>query len=330
MLTTTGCVTEPVYTSTKQGEKAVFNHSFSAVLIEEDGGDFHYRLLHVDREGELYDLDKRYSGEHRFNSETVPALVVGDEHIIHVDPTITSATFSDYDSIVNFLRPEVIARHDSLDFFSGSHHHKNNVFTNFAKHHSGADNIADELKLTVDYILKTTPCFSKSVIVSSNHNDHLLRWLNECNPKTDHRNAALYHELMYLMLRQTSMGEAGTIHPDPFALWAEHNYGTIPNLEFHNSFESLKIKDIELSMHGHQGANGSRGNIVGFSKLGHKTVTGHSHSPGIFGGAYAVGHSCRSKLEYNGGPSSWAQCHVVVYPNGKRTPLFIKNGKWKR
>lgn len=330
MITTTGCVTLPIYTDTKQGEKAVFNHSYAAVVIEQDDDDFHYRVLSIDKTGTLYDVDKMYTGKFMAPVRGIPALVVGDEHTVHIDKTVTAATFSDPDSIVNVLRPEVIVRHDSLDFYSGSHHHKHNVFTNYAKHHSGADNIADELRLTVDYISRTTPEFSKSVIVSSNHNDHLLRWLNECNPKTDHRNARLYHELMYLMLSNTSMGESGTVHPDPFALWTQHNYDNTDHIEFLSSFESYKIKGIELSMHGHSGANGSRGNIMGFSKLGHKTITGHSHSPQIFGGAYSVGHSCKSKLEYNGGPSSWAHCHVIIYPNGKRTPLFIKNGKWKR
>lgn len=330
IITTTGCITNPVYTDTKQGEKAAFNHSFGAIVIEQDGDDFHYRVLHIDRKGELYDLDRVYSGKFMAPVRAIPALIVGDEHIFSIDPSVTTATFSDPDSIVNKLRPEVIVRHDSLDFYSGSHHHKHNVFTNYAKHHSGADDIASELRLTIDYISRTTPDFSKSVIVSSNHNEHLLRWLNECNPKTDHRNARLYHELMYLMLGKTTMGESGTVHPDPFALWTKHNYQSTDHIEFLSSFESFKIKGIELSMHGHAGANGARGNIVGFSKLGLKTVTGHSHSPQIFGGAYSVGHSCRSKLEYNGGPSSWAQCHVIIYDNGKRTPIFIKNGKWKR
>ncbi len=330
MITTTGCVTQPVYTDTKQGEKAVFNHSFAAVIIEQDGDDFHYRILHIDKTGTAYDLDRMYTGKFMAPSRSIPALVIGDEHIIHVDKTVTAATFTDDDSIVNALKPEYIVRHDSFDGYSLSHHHKHNVFTNYAKHHSGADNVTDELRLTVDYIARTTPSFSRSVIVSSNHNDHLCRWLNECDPKKDPRNAKLYHELMFLMLGKTESGPSGTIHPDPFALWTEHNYPSIDNVEFISSFSSFKVKDIELSMHGHLGANGARGNIVGFSKLGMKTITGHSHSPGIFGGAYAVGHSCLSKLEYNGGASSWSQAHCLIYPNGKRTPIFIKNGRWKK
>lgn len=328
MMATTGCVTEPIYTQTKQGSRAIFNHSLSAVVIEKDGNDFHYRVLHTD-EDVIYDLDKRYADGSVALVNSIPALIIGDEHIIHVDESVTEATFTDMYSMVNVLRPEFICRHDSLDFYSGSHHHKHNVFTNYAKHHSETDNIENELKLTIDYIIRTTPEFSKSVIIGSNHNGHLLRWLNECNPKTDPRNSALYHELMYLMLSETKMGDAGSIHPDPLELWTKHNYANIDNIRFLSSSESFIIKGIELALHGHQGANGSRGNVAGFSKLAKKTITGHSHSPAIFEGAYSVGHSCKSKLEYNSGPSSWAHCHVLIYENGKRTPIFIKNGRWR-
>jgi hypothetical protein len=83
-------------------------------------------------------------------------------------------------------------------------------------------------------------------------------------------------------------------------------------------------------MHGHLGANGARGGLRGFSKLGVKTIVGHSHTPGIIEGAYQVGTSSHLKLEYNDGPSSWLNTHALVYPNGKRTLINIIKGKWRR
>jgi hypothetical protein len=332
MITTTGSVTNSTYTKTKQGEKANFNHSFSALVVEEDAeiDSFHIRVLNSDESGSFYDVDTYYTGGMAIPNTNIPAIIVGDEHVIHADPLATGATFTEPNSMVNVLKPKLIVRHDSLDFYSANHHHQKQVFTQYAKYLSGKNKSVDELEATVEYILNTTPEGSRSIIVSSNHNDHLCRWLQECNPKHEPWNALLYHELMYLMLKNTTMGKAGAEYPNPFKLWAENNYAT-DNVTFVGGHETFKVHDIELAFHGHQGTNGSRGSAEQFSKLGMKTVVGHSHTPSIFGGCYVVGHTCYSKLEYNSGPSSWAQANCIIQPNGKRQLLFInKNGKWRR
>ena len=90
------------------------------------------------------------------------------------------------------------------------------------------------------------------------------------------------------------------------------------------------IKGIKVDMHGHLGPNGSRGGTVRtFAKLGVKTITGHSHGPGIMDGAYRVGTSSVYDPEYVAGPSSWLQTHGVIYANGKRSLLNIINGEYK-
>ena len=331
IITTTGAITFPVYTPTKQGEKASFNHSFSAIVVEEDLeiDGFHFRVLNSDEKGAFYDLDTYYDGDSHTKSTDIPAIVLGDEHIIHADSAVTGATFTNEDSIINVLRPKLIVRHDSLDFYSANHHHQKNVFTQYAKYISGKNNSAQELRDTVEYILSTTPSFAQSIIISSNHNEHFTRWLQECNPKLEPWNAVLFHEMSYLMLKGTSMGETGAVYPNSFELWARHNYN-LGNTKFVNCFESFKVHDIELAFHGDRGINGSRGSAMQFSKLGTKTISGHQHSAQIFGGSYCVGHSCESKLEYNIGPSSWNKAHCIIQPNGKRQMIFIIKGKWRR
>jgi len=332
ILTTTGCVTEPVYTITKQGSKAKFNHSYSALVIEEDSeiDSFHIRILNSDESGIFYDIDKIYTGGSIKYTSNIPAIVLGDEHVAFVDEEVMKATFYNTDSIINVLKPKKIIRHDIYDGYSASHHHSKNIFTQYAKHISGKNDVSKELALTIEHILRTTPDYAESIIVSSNHNEHLTKWLNEANPKLDPTNAILYHELMYLTLKNTKLGESGAEFPNPFELWCENNY-ELNNVKFISGFDTYKIKDVELSFHGHNGVNGSRGSIEQFSKLGTKTISGHSHSPGIFGGSWVVGTSSKLKLEYNsGGPSSWKQAHCIIYPNGKRQMIFINSGKWRR
>jgi hypothetical protein len=331
IITTTGCVTKNTYTSTKQGEKASFNHAYSALVIEEDFeiDGFHLRVLNSDETGAFYDLNWKYDGNKITPNTDIPAIVLGDEHIVHIDPLVKSATFTDEDSIVNVLRPKFIVRHDVLDFYSANHHHKYNFFTQYAKFISGKNVVEDELNQTIEYLKETTPDWAESILISSNHNDHLCRWLQEVNPKSEPWNALLYHKLMYLMLENTKMSYAGATYPNPFELWVDYEHNP-SNIKFVGGHESFKIHDIELAYHGHQGVNGSRGSAPQFSKLGTKTISGHTHSPQIFGGSYVVGHSCVSKLEYNAGPSSWGQAHCIIQPNGKRQMIFLHNGKWRR
>lgn len=331
ILTTTGCLTEPNYSDTKQGYKASFNHKYAAVVIEKSDEDFFIRHLHFDDE-KVYDIDRVYTknGHSRYNDQCL-ALVTGDEHVFAIDNSVVLATYLNNNSITKTLRPKFIFRHDVLDCYSISHHHRKNLFVQFAKHHSPAGNLENELEETLSFVTYTTPKDSKTVIVSSNHNDHLLRWLNECDPKQDHENAILYHHLMYLMLENTEfVPEHGTRYPDPFQLYAEKIYKIDEEkIQFLDRNETFKIGGIELSSHGDIGKNGSRGSARQFAQFEEKYVIGHSHSPAIEKGAYQVGLSARKNLEYNQGASSWSHCHCIVYPNGSRQLLFIRNGKWK-
>jgi hypothetical protein len=67
---------------------------------------------------------------------------------------------------------------------------------------------------------------------------------------------------------------------------------------------------------------------MAFSKIGVKTIIQHAHTPGIVDGCYQGGTSTYLELEYNRGPSSWAQTHCVIYANGKRALYTIINGEF--
>lgn len=336
IISTTGCASEKTYSDSKQGYKATFNHSHSAIILEADiDGIVHQRHLNFDGIG-FYDLTNYYDStgtyQHHNNESITEALITGDEHVTFMDDKVMLATYKYNDSIVNTLRPKKIVRHDVLDSYSISHHHKKNVFTNYAKYKDGYNSLADELNETINFIIQTTPSYSKSIIVSSNHHDHILKWLNETDPKLEPWNALLYHQLMYYMLEETSMGENGAEYPNPFELYVKKKFDFhfTSKIEFISRNEKYLVADeVAVNAHGDVGCNGSRGSRKSFSSLPTKHVIGHGHSPGIEKGVYQVGTSSRLRLEYNSGPSSWHHCHCVVYPNGKRQLIFIINGKWK-
>lgn len=327
ILHTTGTITYPNYQQTKAGEKAVFNHSFAALVVEfNERGHYFIRVLNCDDDNGFYDLDYYYSPTGRTKSKYVEALIVGDEHVFVQDPTVAHMTFTHKDSIVKRLKPKKIVRHDVIDSFTVSHHHRKDSFLQYSKFINRMNDFEKEIEQTLRFIMDTTPTNAESIIISSNHHDHVRRWLTEADPKIEPWNAKIFHLLSWLMLEEIEK-HGGKIHvPDAFELYANYRYPG--KMKFVGRNTNYKIHGIELSNHGDVGANGSRGSLTQFSRFTEKVVIGHYHTPGINKGAYAVGTSTPKDLEYTSGPSSWMNTHCVIYPNGRRQLITITKGKW--
>jgi len=92
--------------------------------------------------------------------------------------------------------------------------------------------------------------------------------------------------------------------------------------------DSLRVLDWELGVHGHIGANGSRGSAIQYAQMNTKTVTGHTHSPIRLDGHLSVGTLTHLRVGYNKGLSSWLNSNVVIYPNGKAQHVHIINNKY--
>jgi len=327
IVTTTGAITEKHYSTTKMGYKASFNHAMSAAVVEIDkDGDFFVRHLNFDGEG-FFDVGGYFSSNSvSIGHKSILGLVTGDEHAVFSDKDVVNATYSNPNSIVATLKPEKIVRHDLLDSYAISHHHKKSFFTMYEKYHSpdNRGSMRKEMLETIAFVDRTTPKNTTNIVVAANHNDHLYRWLDSVNPDVDYENALLFHELRYKML--LAREDSGVV-PEPFELFAEDKLKS--KTVFLDRDGSYKIADIEISNHGDVGVHGSRGSSKQFSNLPVKTITGHSHSPVIDKGNYTVGTTSLLRLEYNKGLSAWHHAHVVVYPNGKRQMIFIVNGKWR-
>lgn len=323
ILWTTGTLSENVYSDTKLGYKATFNHSKSALLVDFDSDVLHIRNLNYDGSG-FNDLEFRYEKSSR-KYERVHALVTGDEHALFADPGVVVATYQSPDSMVNVMKPKFIIRHDVLDSHSISHHDKSNFLNRYVKHKTQYNNLYEELVATANHIKDTTPKGSTNIIVSSNHIDHLTKWLNDSDVRYDPENAKLFHYLMYLVLDSI---DSGNLDVDPFALWMKTEF---PEISLrHTSRKSLKMFDIEVGLHGDKGANGARGSRASFAKLPEKCIIGHSHSPGWEKGCVQVGTSSILRMGYNNGsPSSWRHAHCIIHKNGKRQVVFVTEGKWR-
>lgn len=325
---TTGAITVDNYTDSKAGKKGEHHHTFGALVVKVEGDRFFIRQINIDEDGSFYDLDSRYTASEVTTGHRAAALVMGDTHVRFVDPGVVKATFTAKDSMNNVLNPEILVFHDVLDFHSQNHHHRDKVFTKVAKHKfkkSCVEDEVDECAAFVDSVMRDD---QRGVFAASNHPDALARWVESSDWKHDPENCVFYLKTALVMAESALMTKHGASRIDPFVYWMQQKLKRVQQCHFPSRDEPVMIADVDCGMHGDQGPNGSRGNIKSFGKIGVKSVIGHTHAPGVMDGVYQVGTSSLLRLEYNSGPSSWMHCHCVIYPNGKRSLLFIIEGKW--
>lgn len=336
MLLTTGSITVPNYTDSKVGHKAKFHHSLAAAIVEVDeNGSVFVRHIHASKNnGSFYDLDTLYTPTEIIRGNRIEALITGDSHAEFMDEIVEEVTYNLPDSIVSVLRPKKVILHDVLDFFRRNHHANGKDILRYGKHHYGRDNVQEELQITADFIDRISKPNQEIIIVKSNHDEAFDRYLRETDPKLDPENSDFYYYMKYHQMKSIKMTDTGFSSFDPFQFWC-YNPESGPGLrnkkttKFLKRDDSLRICGIEVGFHGDVGANGSRGDVKGLSKLSDKIIIGHSHTPSIYESAYQVGLSCKKNLEYIRGPSSWMHTHCIIYPDGKRTLIHIVNGKWK-
>jgi hypothetical protein len=298
------------------------------VVEIQDKGVFHMRSCVADSKGTICDLDKWYSPYGVKPTGRWPALVTGDEHVLFADPQSKAATYTDVASMVAIGRPKVIVRHDVLDSYAVSHWHKKDVLTRFVKSQKGFDSLTDEMELTYQHIDETTPSNTQNLIVASNHDDHVWRWLNEVEWRNDLPNARIYHEMWAEILAAAAWDPSygAAEQESPFALWASKRM--VSNTRFLMRDENRTIMGIIVSLHGDKGPSGVRGSIVNLSKMGVRAVIGHTHTPGIEKGCYQVGVSTGTLSYARGSPSSWLPCNAIIHPNGKRQLVPIIHGRY--
>ena len=326
ILTTTGAITVQNYSDTKAGKKGEFHHVLGAVIVEIDGGTFYLRHINARKDGAFCDLDKAYHSDGVRPAGQYAGLVFGDAHPPFADPAVVEATFGPH-GLVERLDPKELVFHDLLDSYAVNPHHVGNPFVARAKRQSGMDDIKKEVHDTIRWLIQKS-AGRRAIIVPSNHDDMLTRWLKSRDWREDPTNAEFYLETALHMVRGVMMTSHGSATPDPFHYWI-HKNGT-HNIICLRRNQSHTIAGIECGLHGHEGPNGARGTLKNLSQLGVKVISGHSHTPGIEAGHYKTGTMTFLSLEYTGPVGSWLNAHVSIDPMGKRHIHICVDGKfWK-
>src|SRR5207237_7951814 len=108
-------------------------------------------------------------------------VTFGDVHHAHLDPEVGAATWGadalDDTSLVDHLRPRNMVFHDVVDFEARNHHDARDHHKRFAQMAAGGGDVGAELTAAARFLERTRRDWSRSVVVGSNHDEGLLRWL---------------------------------------------------------------------------------------------------------------------------------------------------------
>lgn len=331
LMYTTGAVTQRNYIQKKTGQKSSWHHCFAAVVVEIDkDGDWFVRQLHAGQDtGEFYDLNYKYSPDGVQISDKIAAINYGDVHAAKLDDVVANVSWGykgKSDSILDVLKPEYQLVHDVLDQRARNHHNVKDPHFLFEMYHNKTESVRDEVEHTANVLRSMQRDYSKVVVVESNHDLALRRWLKEQDYRRDPINAIFFLELQldeYYSIKDNvedySTFENAVIRIAP----------DLHNIKFLRTDESFVVRGVECGSHGHNGAGGARGNISQFRRMGVKFNLGHSHVAGIKDGVYQAGVSGKLDMGYNVGGSTWSHSHIITYDNGKRAIITLKNGKWR-
>jgi len=319
-LMTTGAVSIKNYTDSKAGKKGEFHHTFGFVVVElQDDDTFFVRQVTATDDGNFNDLFFRVEDQEVKMIDSCKALIMGDVHQKHLDYEVYRSTLD----LTDRLEPEYIVLHDLFDGESISHHHLKDPIKLYHKHKEGGDllrkEIDDLLDWTEDYM--TYRPDSKFVVVRSNHDDFVDRWIMNQDWKKDIKNSLEYMEYAKVLLT----GEAGK-GIIPYIL--EKEFKDTGRLITLGQDDSFKLLDWELGAHGDAGQNGSRGSIRQFRKLNTKVIVGHYHAPGRLDGALAVGLTAKKRFDYQKGPDDNTNAHVILHHDGKAQHVLFMDNKY--
>lgn len=310
----TGAITKKNYTDSKAGKLGEFYHMYGFVIIEtKDDNTFYFRQVNANSNGTFYDLIYKVENEEVSEIDYTKTMVLGDVHVSDIDRDIDKET----KRLLSHLSPNNVIIHDIFNGESISHHDRRDPVLMYHKHKQGRDVVHDEIEDMLEW-LDTYKEYSP-IVVSSNHNDWIDRWIREWDWRKDIKNAQEYADFLSLALK----GEA---NKGIIAYLIEKRFGN--SIRCLDRDESFRVGGYELSYHGDQGQHGSKGNLRQFSRLSTKVIVGDYHQPGRINGAIGVGTMTKLRLKYNKGASAWANAHAIIHPNDRvQHIIFMKDKK---
>lgn len=340
---TTGVMTLRNYIQKRAGIIAERAHCYGALLVEvDDAGNWYVRQLQVGDKGEIFDVGPAGFGGVKIANGRVDAAPIesvrpgqfvdsiywGDIHTAEMALWVRELGWGE-GGVVDQLKPARQFLGDIFSMRSRGHHELKNFHKTFQKMVDGEGIVEDEIQVTAEFLHEADRPWLESVVISSNHDRHLDRWLNEADPTRDPPNARYFMTLQSQMLKAMEDGNRDF----DILEWALRNAeGGIPGRIFFlgedQSYVICKAANggIECGLHGDLGPNGSRGTTRGLRKLGRPTNKGHDHTAAINWPVFSAG-ACSLDFPYMKGPNSHSVSHIINFVNGARQIMTFWGGK---
>jgi len=327
---TTGTVGKMNYIQKRVGIKAEHHHCYGALLVEvDDQGHWWCRQLNADSKGRIYDIGVCVDEGKATAVNRVEAITWGDVHLQDIDPSVRKIAWGP-GGVLDALMPKAQFMGDLVDP-PRSYHNMKDPHVVFEQYVLGRESMGDMCDNIVEFLnVESWREGTKTVVVNSNHDNMVERWLREADYRRDPVNALFFLNLQHAKYKAIAEQDS-SFHVCEYAM---NERGCSKSVRWLREDESYIIcRDakggIECGMHGHLGPNGARGSAANLAKLARRINRGHSHTADITDGVYTAGTSSRLDLGYNKGPSSWSHSFTVTFENGKRQIITIYAGKWR-
>jgi len=259
----------------------------------------------------------------------IEAITWGDLHATMAEPSVVKAS----QEMLDELHPNYQFIHDLMEGASTNRHlqGKTEPHKRFHTWMRGLHRVDEEVSQTKAVLDGYLRPWCITIVPDANHDASWLHsWLQNYDYRFDPANSELFLRLqsfMYAELRAGKLPKNINLMDHVFI----HEGGLKPEaVRFLLPDESFTVCEVECGMHGNLGPNGTYGVPGNLSKIGCKATTGHTHVAGIYHGLFVAGTSSKLTADwtYTRGPSAWSHSHVVLYANGQRAIVTMKNGKY--
>ena len=308
-LMSTGSVTNPSFTDTKAGSVAAEFHRYGFIVVEiESDETVHFRNVVGESDGSFNDLVYRVE-DSRIGTEDVGTMVWGDSHYAQKIQEVTDA----FRGMCTDLGISKSILHDVWDSKNLNVHNFNNPVEQYRLLKDPKNSLQAEIDQLIEELFWFEDNMEETIVVRSNHDDMLDRAMYQGDWKKNLANAELF--VQFLSLTLSGKAPKGII---PYII--EDYFDRVKALGVEDSYVQT---GVQLALHGHKGASGSKGSLNQFAKLPIPNIIGHSHAPHIKGNTYQVGISCGMSHGYNQGLSKWAYAGVTLNNRGIRQLIVL-------
>jgi len=308
MMFTTGSVTKSNYTDSKAGKKGEFHHVYGFVIVEiKDSETFFIRQVTALKNGSFTDLIHQVRDGKVTKINKVAYVNLGDKHLGSHCHIVEKKQIE----LLNYFKPSNTIVHDLFNGTSVNHHNEKDPIKKYALQLTGDNLIKREVNNMFDWASKWLKY--NLVVISSNHNDWVDKYIKSMDWKKDVPNAVEYMRYAQILL-------SGNAKNGLIAYLLSEKFGSKIRTIGRN--DKFCISGIELSQHGDVGPNGSRGNLSAFRKLSTKMDVMHTHTPARADGVMYGGTSSILRQDYITGASNHLPADIICHLDGKRQHIF--------